>query len=110
MKAAEEQIGKKTRSSRNPWISQEILNLIDERRKYKNAANDEGVRQYKRLRNEIDGKCKTAKQKSLEDKCKNIETYITRGKIDTAYRKIKETFGEKKSNCMNIESSDGNQC
>lgn len=47
VKATEEQIRKKTRSNRNPWISQEILNLIDERRKYKNAANEEGEREYK---------------------------------------------------------------
>lgn len=40
VKAAEEQICKKTRPSKNPWLSQEILNLIGERRKYKHAANE----------------------------------------------------------------------
>ncbi|XP_049864013.1 craniofacial development protein 2-like [Schistocerca gregaria] len=37
VKAAEDQVGKKTRASRNPWVTEETLNLIDERRKYKNA-------------------------------------------------------------------------
>lgn len=73
VEAAEEQVGKKRRFSRNPWISQPILNLIDERRKYKNAANEEGERQYKRLRNETDRKCKIPKQKWLADKCNDIE-------------------------------------
>ncbi|XP_049762340.1 uncharacterized protein LOC126088253 [Schistocerca cancellata] len=48
-----------------------------------------------------------AKQGCLEDKCKDVEAYLW-GKIDTAYRKIKETFGEKRTTCMNIKSSDGN--
>ena len=107
VKAAEDQIGRKTRPRKNPWVTQEILNLIDERRNYKNAANELGRREYKRLKNEVDMKCKLAKQESLEDKCKSVEECITRGKIDRAYRKIKETFGDKKSSCMNIKSSDG---
>ncbi|XP_049766099.1 uncharacterized protein LOC126095310 [Schistocerca cancellata] len=49
-----------------------------------------------------------AKQGWLEDKCKNVEEHITRGKIDTAYKKIEETFAEKRTTCMNIKSSDGN--
>ncbi|XP_049779702.1 uncharacterized protein LOC126176585 [Schistocerca cancellata] len=108
VKAAEDQVGKKTRANRNPWVTEEILNLIDERRKYKNAVNEAGKKEYKRFKNEIDRKCKTAKQGWLEDKCKDVEAYLTRGKIDTAYRKIKETFGEKRTTRMNIKSSDGN--
>ncbi|XP_049764552.1 uncharacterized protein LOC126092864 [Schistocerca cancellata] len=49
-----------------------------------------------------------AKQAWLEDKCKNVEAYLTRGKIDTAYRKIRETFEDKRTTCMNIKSLDGN--
>ncbi|XP_049776112.1 uncharacterized protein LOC126163201 [Schistocerca cancellata] len=108
VKAAEDQVGKKTRASRNLWVTEEILNLIDERRKYKNAVNEAGKKEYKRLKNEIDRKCKMAKQGWLEDKCKDVEAYLTRGKIDTAYRKIKETFGDKRNTCINFKSSDGN--
>ncbi|XP_049944546.1 uncharacterized protein LOC126426686 [Schistocerca serialis cubense] len=108
VKAAEDQVGKKTRASRNPWVTEEILNLIDERRKYKNAVNEASRKEYKRLKNEIDRKCKMAKQGWLEDKCKDVEAYLTRGKIGTAYRKIKETFGERRTTCMNIKSFDGN--
>ena len=107
VKAAEDQIGRKTRATKNPWVTQEILNLIDERRKYKNAVNEVGRREYRRLKSEIDRKCKLAKQEWLEEKCKSVEQCITRGKIDTAYRKIKDTFGDKKSSCKHIKSSDG---
>lgn len=50
VKAAEDQVGRKTRPSKNPWVTQEILNLIDERRKYKNAVNDVGSRECRRLK------------------------------------------------------------
>ncbi|XP_049829376.1 craniofacial development protein 2-like [Schistocerca gregaria] len=79
VKAAEDQVGKKTKASRNPWVTEEILNLIDERRKYKNAVNEAGKKEYRRLKNEIDRKCKMAKQGWLEDKCKDVEAYLTRG-------------------------------
>ncbi|XP_049768440.1 uncharacterized protein LOC126106258 [Schistocerca cancellata] len=107
-KAAEDQVDKKTRASRNPWVTEEILNLIDERRKNKNAVNESGKKEDKRLKNEIDRKCKMVKQGWLEDKCKDVEAYNTRGKIGTAYRRIKETFEEKRTTCKNIKSSDGN--
>ncbi|XP_049768102.1 uncharacterized protein LOC126101500 [Schistocerca cancellata] len=108
VKAAEDEIGKKTRASRNPWVTEEIPNLIDERRKHKNAVNEAGKKEYKRLKNDIDRKCKMAKQGWLEDKCKDVEAYLARGKIDTEYRKIEETFGERRTTCMNIKSFDGN--
>ena len=37
VKAAEDHIGRRKRPNRNPWITQEILNLIDETRRYKNV-------------------------------------------------------------------------
>ena len=107
VKAADEKIGRKTRSANNPWVTQEILDLIDERRKYKNAHDEEGKRQYRRLKNKVDKKCKAAKENWLGEKCKAIENCMTRGKVDTAYRKIKALLGEKKKSCMNIKSTDG---
>ncbi|XP_068084785.1 craniofacial development protein 2-like [Anabrus simplex] len=50
-RAAEEMLGRKKISTKNQWITQEILDLIDERRKYKNARNEEGRRGYRRLKN-----------------------------------------------------------
>ena len=81
--------------------------MIDERRKYKNASDGVGRREYRRLKNEIDRKCKVAKEEWLKEKCKGVEVCMAGRKVDAAYREIKETFGEKKSNCMNIKSLDG---
>lgn len=43
----------KDKTSINPWISREILNIIDERRKSKNAVNEAGKMEYRQLKNEI---------------------------------------------------------
>ena len=55
VKAAEDQVGRKTRPSKNQWVTQEILNSIDERRKYKNAANEVGKREYRRQKMRLTG-------------------------------------------------------
>ena len=47
VKATEDQIGRKPRLSKSSWVTQEILNLIEERRKYKTAANELGKREYR---------------------------------------------------------------
>jgi hypothetical protein len=43
LKVAEEKIAVKKLSNRKPWINQEVLDVIDERRKYKNSKTDEKV-------------------------------------------------------------------
>ncbi|XP_068081919.1 craniofacial development protein 2-like [Anabrus simplex] len=105
-RAAEERLGRKKRSTKNQWITQEILDLIDERRKYKNARNEEGRKEYRRLKNQVDITCKVAKEEWLKEKYKYVEGCMVLGKVGAAYRKIKETFAERKSKCMNIKSSD----
>ncbi|XP_068082613.1 uncharacterized protein, partial [Anabrus simplex] len=106
-RAAEEMLGRKKRSTKNQWITQEILDLMDERRKCKNARNEEDRKEYRRLKNQLDRKCKVAKEEWLKEKCKDVEGCMVLGKVNAAYRKIKETFGERKSRCMNMKSSDG---
>jgi type I site-specific restriction endonuclease len=44
-------IGKVDRKARKPIITQEMINKMDERRKWKNVNNKEGRKIYRRLRN-----------------------------------------------------------
>ena len=106
-KAADEKVGRKTRTGRKPWITEEILGLIDERRKHTNSKDEEGKVEYKRLKNEVNRKCKEAKERWLHNKCRTVELCMAKGKVDAAYRKVKEITTDKKSMCANIKSSDG---
>jgi len=44
-------VGKVEKRARKPWITQEMMSKIDERRKWKNVNNVEGKKNYRRLKN-----------------------------------------------------------
>ena len=44
-------VGKAEKRARKPWITQEIISKIDERRQRKNVNTAEGKKNYRRLRN-----------------------------------------------------------
>ena len=46
-------VGKVENRARKPWITQEMISKMGERRKWRNVNNEEGRRNYKRLRNKL---------------------------------------------------------
>jgi len=54
-KATPDLIVKEDRKARKPWITREIINKMDERRKQKNVNKEEGRKNYKQMRNELKG-------------------------------------------------------
>ena len=46
-------VGKVEKRARKPWITQEMLSKMDERRKWKNVNTEEGRKNYRSLRNEL---------------------------------------------------------
>ena len=57
------------RQPRRPWITEEILNMIDERRMYK--ARDVG--KYNEINRKIHRECLKAKAVWMSEKCEEIE-------------------------------------
>ena len=107
LKSAEANLGGIKRTGRKPWVSDDILQLMDERRKYKNASDEESKRNYRQLRNAINRKCKLAKEEWIKEKCSEVEREMNIGKIDGAYRKVKENFGGHKLKSNNVLNKDG---
>ena len=64
-------VGKVEKRARKPWITQEIISKMGERRKWKNVNNEEGRNNYRRLRNELKKATETAKKEYLR-------TYVMR--------------------------------
>jgi hypothetical protein len=64
-------VGKVEKRARKPWITQEMVNKMGKRRKWKNVNNEEGRRNYRRLRNELKRATEMAKRNTLR-------TYVTR--------------------------------
>lgn len=63
---------KPERIKRKPWITNEILDLMDERRRLKNT----DAQKYRTIHKEIQKKIKEAKEKQLLEECLEIERYI----------------------------------
>ena len=59
-------VGKVEKRARKPWITQEMINKMDERRKWKNINTEEGRWNYRRLRNELKRVTEKAKKEYLE--------------------------------------------
>ncbi|KAI5707314.1 hypothetical protein M8J77_000030 [Diaphorina citri] len=80
-----------------PWMNDEILELMDMRRSVKNRNND----RYKQIHKEIKKKSREAKQKWLEEECKEMEDLQRKHDSFNLYKKIKELAGLSKRNMNN---------
>jgi len=65
-------VGKVEKRAIKPWITQEIISKIDERRKWKNVNTEEGKKNYRMLRNKLKRATDNAKKEYLENICKEI--------------------------------------
>lgn len=88
-KIAAKTLGHKNITATKDWITAEIVNLIEERRKYKNLNSTEGQKMYGALRNLVIRKSKEAKEKNLEENCSVIETLMKTGRREEAYKMVK---------------------
>ena len=59
---ANEVIQSKKNEIKKPWVTDEVLQLIDERRKFKNRKDEEGIEIYKKLRWKVIRECRKAKE------------------------------------------------
>jgi len=63
---------------------------MHERRKWKIVNNEEGRRNYRRLRNELKRATEKAKKEYLEKTCKEIMEFQRTSRYDLMYMKTKE--------------------
>lgn len=92
---------------RKPWISEEVIELINERRKYKTRDDEEGKRTYRKLRNEIIRKSKRDKDTYLNEICAEINNELNADNLDKAYGMVKKFFGETKKKSQGIQNESG---
>lgn len=95
---------KETKSTlpRKEWITPEIIEMIEERRKYKNLNTDEYQKRYRILSNLIIRKSKAAK-----GKCEEIDILMRMGKIEEAYKTVKRFFGVRTHKGGAVENKEG---
>ena len=100
----EEHVGYRGNEGRKPWMTQEILDLMEDRRKLK-SVNDQGYRETNKV---IRRKIREAKEKWLSEKCEEIEDLERKHDSFNVHKKVKELAGtQRKWQASFIRSSDG---
>ena len=104
-------VGKVEKRARKPWITQEMISKMDERRKWKNVNTEEDRRNYRRLMNELKRATVKAKKEYLEKTCTEIMEFHRTGRYDLMYMKTKELGWKETQGIQNIgiEDSQGNR-
>ena len=103
-------VGRVEKSARKPWITQEMISKMGERRKSKNVNNEEGRRNYRILRNELKRATETAKKEYLENICNEIIEFQRTGHY-FMHMKTKELGWNETQGIQStgIEDSQGNR-
>ena len=104
-------VGKVVKRARKPWITQEMISKMDDRRKWKNVNTEEGRKNYRRLRNTLKGARDKAKKEYLENIRNEIMEFQRTGHYDFMYMKTKELGWKETEGIQNIgiEDSQGNR-
>ncbi|KAL4083941.1 hypothetical protein QTP88_029258 [Uroleucon formosanum] len=106
--AANKTLIRNTLDPKKPWINEQILRDTEERRKYKNSKDNQGIRKYKELKNKINRNAREAREKWLEDRCHEVELLIKENKMDQAFNTIKKFVSNKTKVNNKIRDENGN--
>lgn len=95
---------KPDKTKRKSWMTDEILDLMEERR-----INKGKICEYKRIQSQVRRKIREAKEKEHKEKCQEIEYYQSRYNSFNIHKKVKEITGKyKKNNCGKLMDEEGN--
>jgi hypothetical protein len=83
-----------------------MISKMDERRKWKNVNNEEGGKNYRRLRNELKRVTDNAKKEYLESLCDEIIEFQRTGRYDLMHMKTTELGWKENHGIQNIGIED----
>ena len=89
---AREMVPKQQRRGRQRWMTEEILDMMEERRTQK----ERNPQRYVELNLEIRRACDEAKEEWINEQCREVEELERQHKIESMHRKIKEVTGRKR--------------
>ncbi|KAJ8403273.1 hypothetical protein AAFF_G00354900 [Aldrovandia affinis] len=99
----------KLRPKKNPWVTNELLDLCDKRRALKRSKNSpEGYDAYRTINKDIKKQMQSAKQNWIEEHCKEIENSLKyNNNTKMAYQIVKELTKTKQPRASTIQSKTG---
>jgi endonuclease/exonuclease/phosphatase family metal-dependent hydrolase len=100
--SAETYIGfQKGRNPKKPWVTEEMLHTMDERRKWKNNKTESGKKKYRHLNSEIRRETQKARNEWWLNQCNELQELDRKGRADLTYSKIKQLTEHKKYSSSN---------
>ena len=102
VQSAKKILPKKKKVKRKSWMNDEILKLMEDRKKHK------GTAKYKEIDKQIRKRCKEAKETWWNMKCGEIESLEREHKSKEMHDKVKEMCNKRRSNQGNNCISDKN--
>ena len=100
-----EDIGFQTQMKKQPWMTEEILKIMEERREHKTK----NEHRYRELNRTIRRKCREAKEQWLAERCCEIEQLQQKYDIHNVHKKIKEVTGRNRKKHIGILKDADNQ-
>ena len=88
--------------NKKPWITEDILEQMAERKKKKNTP------EYKALNRQIQRNCEAAHEQWLNERCAEIESHHYTGQSQQMHEEIKIITGKKRKNKPSISIKDKN--
>ena len=88
--------------NKKPWITEDILQQMAERKKKKNTP------EYKALNRQIQRNCEAAHEQWLNERCAEIESHHYTGQSKQMHEEIKIITGKKRKNRPSISIKDKN--
>lgn len=85
IKTLNDKVGKSSRRNQKKWITEEMIDKMEERRKYKNIDTAEGKIMYKKLNNELRRSTDKAREEWIEEQCNKIEEMERKGNMEEMY-------------------------
>jgi hypothetical protein len=82
-------VGNVEKRAKRPWITQEIISKMDERRKWKIVNTKEGRKDCRRLRNVLKRATDNAQKEYLENICAEVMEFQRTGRYDLMYMTTK---------------------
>lgn len=101
-KTAQDKLQTNARRAKQKWMTEEILDLMEERRKFRNTDQTE----YRNIDKNIRQKTKLAKENWLNEQCEEIEQLNRQHDLFNLHKKVKETAGVGKKKSVGIITDD----
>lgn len=98
---------RKKRPDKANWLTQETINIIEERRRLKIQGRQKTA-EYRRLTALIQRMCRKYKAAYLEDFSKQVERHHEQNEMASMFREIKRITGSFKSKTWAIEDENSN--